>query len=77
MRKEPKEKAEQILKRIDYEVQGDINELNKHDIAFYFIDEILDEVFDEFGDLEGTCYGIDNYWIEVRNEILKSKNKVA
>ncbi len=65
----PKEKAKEILKRIDYEVNGDINERNKKDIAVYFLGEIVEEIMNQFGDMEGTCYGIDDYWEEVKNEI--------
>lgn len=70
----PKEKAKEILDRIDYEVNGDINDRNKVDIALYFVSEIIPNIMDEFGEHEGTCFGIDNYWEEVEKEINKVGN---
>jgi hypothetical protein len=65
----PKEKAQDLFNKVDKCVCGDINLQNTKDMAVMFCDEILDNVVYQFGEIEGTCYGIDDYWEEVKKEI--------
>lgn len=60
----PKEKALELVNKVDSVVCGDINERNAKDMAILICDEVLRE-------LDGDNYNGRKYWEEVKQEINK------